>query len=117
MHAFFVAVDIALAILSLRSIWVARLRAPWTSAGWAGTFAYCIAAAIEFSSERAHQIASIVGYVFLIVLAAAFVIAGIRDEPQAEPWWWPSRVGRTRAGTALKAPAAPAIKGAKRWQI
>lgn len=97
MHALFITVDIALAILSLRSIWVARARAPWTSAGWAGTFAYCIAAVLEFSAFGVHQAASIVAYVFLVVLAAAFVIAGIRDEPQAEPWWWPVQLGRTRA--------------------
>ena len=97
MHAFFILIDIALAVLSLRSIWIARARAPWTSAGWAGTFAYCLAAAVEFSGVPGYHAASIVAYVFLVVLAAAFVIAGIRDEPQAEPWWWPSHLGRTRA--------------------
>jgi hypothetical protein len=32
-----------------------------------------------------------------VVLAAAFIIAVVRDEPQAEPLLWPSRVGLTRA--------------------
>jgi hypothetical protein len=32
-----------------------------------------------------------------VVLAAAFIIAVLRDEPQAEPLLWPSRVGLTRA--------------------
>jgi len=27
----------------------------------------------------------------------AFVIAGIKDEAQAEPWWWPRGRGPTRA--------------------
>jgi len=27
----------------------------------------------------------------------AFVVAGLKDEPQSEPWWWPVRAGGTRA--------------------
>ena len=97
MTPFFIVFDLALAVLSVRSIAVLRDRAPWTSAGWAGTFGYSIAAAIEFSNAALHQPASIAAYVFLFTLAVAFVIAGVRDEPQAEPWWWPSRIGQTRA--------------------
>lgn len=97
MHVFFFAVDVALAVLSVRSIWIARQRAPLTTAAWAATFAYCIAAGVELSSAPAHQVASIVGYVFLVVLAVTFAIAGVRDEPQPEPWWWPVKLGRTRA--------------------
>jgi hypothetical protein len=34
---------------------------------------------------------------FFMLLAAAFIVAVVRDEPQAEPLLWPSRVGLTRA--------------------
>ena len=94
-HVFFIAVDIVLAVLAVRSALLLRRRAPWTSAGWIGTCGYCIAAAIEFSSAALQHAASIVAYVLLVVLAVTFAIAGVRDEPQAEPWWWPSRIGLT----------------------
>ena len=94
---FFIAFDIVLAALSLRSIAVLRTRAPWTSAGWAGTLAYCVAAVVEFSNEALHRPAALIAYAFLFALTVAFVIAGVRDEPQAEPWWWPTRAGLTRA--------------------
>jgi hypothetical protein len=93
----YVAFDVALAALSVRSIAVLRGAAPWTSAGWAGTLGYCIAAAIEFGSASEHQIAAYVAYFFLLVLTVAFVVAGVRDERQAEPWWWPTHAGPTRA--------------------
>ena len=97
MQPLYVVFDVGLAAISLRSIAVLRSRAPWTSAGWAGTVGYCVAAAIEFSSDRAHPAAALVAYAFVVVLAIAFAVAAVRDEPQAEPWWWPVRVGRTRA--------------------
>jgi hypothetical protein len=93
----YVVFDAALAALSLRSIAVLRARAPWTSGGWAGTLGYGIAAVVEYSNESLHQPAAYVAYAFLLLLTIAFVIAGIRDEPQAEPWWWPTHVGQTRA--------------------
>ena len=94
---FFIAFDIVLAALSLRSIAVLRTRAPWTSAGWGLTFGYAVAAVVEFGGPALHRPASIVAYAFLFALTVAFVIAGVRDEPQAEPWWWPTRAGLTRA--------------------
>ena len=97
MQPVFVAFDVALAVLSFRSIAVLRARAPWTSVGWTGTLGYCAAAVVEFSSDVAHQPAALVAYAFIALLAIAFVIAGVRDEPQAEPWWWPSHAGPTRA--------------------
>jgi len=93
----YVAFDVALAALSARSIAVLRVRAPWTSAGWAGTLGYCVAAVVEFGNDALHRPASYVAYAFLLALTIAFVVAGIRDEPQAEPWWWPTHVGPTRA--------------------
>jgi hypothetical protein len=93
----FVVFDVALAALSLRSIVVLRSAAPWTSIGWAGTVGYGIAAACEYSSDALHTPGAIAAYAFIVILAVAFVIAGVRDEPQAEPWWWPTHVGPTRA--------------------
>ena len=97
MQPLYVAFDVALAVLSMRSLVILRAAAPWTSAGWAGTFGYCIAAVLEFSGSAAHATAALVAYAFLVALAIAFVVAGVRDEPQAEPWWWPTHVGPTRA--------------------
>jgi hypothetical protein len=97
MHPFFVAFDIALIVLSVRSIAVLGAKAPWTSLGWAGTVGYAIAAALEYSLDGTHATAALVAYAFIGLLTIAFVVAGVRDEPQAEPWWWPSHVGLTRA--------------------
>jgi hypothetical protein len=93
----YVAFDAALAALSLRSIAVLRGRAPWTSLGWTGTAGYCAAAIVEFSSDPFHRAAALLAYAFLLFLTVAFVVAGVRDEPQAEPLLWPTRIGLTRA--------------------
>ncbi len=102
MQPLYVAFDVALAALSVRSVAVLRTAAPWTSAGWAGTLGYCIAAAVEFSREGEQRIAAYVAYFFLLVLTVAFVVAGVRDERQAEPWWWPTHAGPTRAEKRAK---------------
>ena len=94
---FFVVFDLALAVLSLRSLAILRARAPWTSGGWGATLGYGVAAAVENGNPALHQPAAIASYAFFIALTIAFVIAGVRDEPQAEPWWWPARTGLTRA--------------------
>jgi len=81
--------------LSLRSIAVLGTRAPWTSAGWLLTVLYFVAAIAKAGPGwilPAHG-----EYWFLIALTIAFVVAGVRDERQAEPWWWPNRCGETRA--------------------
>jgi hypothetical protein len=98
----YVAFDVALAALSVRSVVVLRSASPWTSAGWAATIGYCVAAAVEFSSEPEQRIAAYVAYAFLLALTVAFVIAGVRDERQAEPWWWPTHPGPTRAEKRAK---------------
>ena len=97
MQPLYLAFDAALAGLSLRSIAVLRTRAPWTSLGWAGTVGYCAAAIFEFSADPPVHAAALVAYGFLLLLTVAFVVAGVRDEPQAEPLLWPMRVGQTRA--------------------
>jgi hypothetical protein len=53
-------------------------------------------------------LANYLEYVLLNALAIAFVVAGFRDERQAEPWWWPKRRGLTRAERG--APISPAEK-------
>lgn len=93
----FVFFDVALAVVAVRSIWVLRERAVWTRSGWAATFGYCLAAAVEFSVPAAHVTAGYVAWGFLALLTTAFAIGFVRDEPQAEPWHWPVRESLTRA--------------------
>jgi hypothetical protein len=97
MNVAFVLFDAALAVLSVRSMLVLRARAPWTSFGWFGTLGYCVPAGLRFADVVATRTATVVADAFLVILVVAFVVAGVRDEPQAEPWWWPGRVGLTRA--------------------
>jgi len=83
------------AVLSLKSIVVLRKRSAWTIAGWAATaiyFAIEAVAVVRATHPPAHT-----DYIALGVLTVCFVIAGIRDEPQAEPWWWPTHAGLTGA--------------------
>ncbi len=97
MNVLFVLFDVALAVLAVRSLLVLGTRAPLTSLGWLGTFGYCVPAGIRFTGLVTASTLTYVADGFLVLLAAAFVVAGIRDEPQAEPWWWPTGVGLTRA--------------------
>jgi hypothetical protein len=97
MNVLFVLFDAVLAVLALRSMAVLGRRAPWTSLGWLGTLGYCVAAGIRFSGLVTGLALVIVANAFLVLLAVAFGVAGIRDEPQAEPWWWPVGIGLTRA--------------------
>jgi hypothetical protein len=85
----------ALTILSLRTIVILRLEAPWTTAGWAFTILYDCGASYEILSHTHLPLHA--SYIALVALIAAFVVAGVRDEPQGEPWWWPSRLALTRA--------------------
>ncbi len=81
-------------VLSGKSVLVLGRRAPWTSAGWLLTILYFVALIVRLrlryhAGERAE-------YLTLAALIVAFVVAGFRDEPQAEPWWWPTHYGSTR---------------------
>jgi hypothetical protein len=78
-----------------KTIAVLGRYAPWTSSAWFLTALYFIAVLGKVMHER--QLAGWVGYAPLVGLTIAFLVAGIRDEPQAEPWWWPKRRGQTRA--------------------
>jgi hypothetical protein len=99
----YLAILTALTILSLRTIVVLKWDARWTTAGWAYTILYDCTASYEILSHRHLPLHG--PYIALVALIVAFVIAGVRDEPQGDPWWWPSRLGLTRAQQRIaKAP-------------
>ncbi len=87
------------AALSVKSVSVLGRSAPWTSAGWWLTLLYFFAVAAK--ATFAPGVPAYAEYVVLVALTIAFVIAGIRDERQAEPWWWPDHRGITRAEKRL----------------
>lgn len=97
MNPVYVVFDIAVVILALRSLMVLRRRAPWTSLGWTATVGYFGAAAWRYAHTGPQRDVMLAAEACFVVLAAAFVVAVVRDEPQAEPLLWPSRVGLTRA--------------------
>ena len=79
--------------LSLKSAAVLGVRSRATALGWVLTAAYFAIAAVDVL--RATRPPLHLDYVLLAALTAAFIVAGVRDEPQAEPWWWPSASGLT----------------------
>jgi hypothetical protein len=85
----------ALTVLSFVSLLILRAASPWTSLGWLCTIAYDVTASAEILWHR--HLALHLPYWFLAGLTLAFVIAGVRDEAQAEPWWAPRHLGATRA--------------------
>ncbi len=74
--------------LSLKSILVLGARSPFTIAGWIFTAAYFALAAYDALMQAHPAFRS--DYACVALLAVAFVVAGIRKEPQAVPWWWPN---------------------------
>lgn len=92
MSAVFVALLVALAVVSFKSLAVVGAHSPWTSMGWWTTAVYCAMTVDEL--VRHTHIAWHLPYWDLGVMAAAFVVAGLRREPQADPWWWPARTKR-----------------------
>ncbi len=71
------------------------LRSMFVSLGWGFTAIYLGAVIVQV--RMGHRLPGHSEYILLAALTVAFVIAGIRDEPQAEPWWWPAQRGSTRA--------------------
>jgi hypothetical protein len=97
MNLAYVAFDVAVGMLAIRSLMVLGRQAPWTSVGWVGTAGYFFAAAWRYAHDRPQPGLAVFTSTCFFVLAAAFIIAVVRDEPQAEPLLWPSRLGLTRA--------------------
>jgi len=81
--------------LALKSSAVLGRRSRATAAGWALTAAYFVLAAAD--AARSTTAPYHTDYALLAALSIAFIIAGARDEPQAEPWWWPTHSGLTGA--------------------
>ena len=93
----YVVFDVAVAALALRSLLVLGKAAPWTSVGWAATVGYFAAAAWRYAHDGPQRELLLFSEALFVVLAASFIIAVVRDEPQAEPLLWPRRIGLTRA--------------------
>ena len=97
MNAGFIAwllVCLAGAALSVKSISVLDARSRWTAAGWWFTLAYFVLAG--YAAAAGSHLPLRPEYWALGALTVTFVVAGVKDEPQAEPWWWPSRASATR---------------------
>lgn len=84
----------------MKSVAVLGGRSRWTAAGWILTAVYFAIAA--FDAARASRAPFHLDYIVLGALSIAFVVAGTRDEPQAEPWWWPRGSGLTGAERRAK---------------
>ena len=97
MNLFYVAVDVAVAIIAIRSLAVLGTRTPWTSVGWVATAGYGLAAGWRYAHDGPVPGIGLVSSGCFIVLTVAFIIGVVRDEPQAEPLLWPTRLGLTRA--------------------
>jgi hypothetical protein len=86
-----------------KTIAVLGSRAPWTSSAWALTGLYFVAVLVKVTF--APRLPGTLEYAILAALTVVFVVAAVRDEPQAEPWWWPKHLGLTRA--QRRAPLPP----------
>jgi hypothetical protein len=95
-----VAVCAAGAVLSLKSISVLDARSRWTAAGWWFTLVYFALAG--YAAVAGTHLPLRPEYWALGALTVAFVIAGVQDEPQSEPWWWPTKASTTRAERSLR---------------
>jgi hypothetical protein len=79
--------------LSARSAVVLRRGSPWSLAGWLASAAYfALALAVVARPLTVLRFGEVA---VLVVVVGGFVVAGVRDERQAEPWWWPEHPGMT----------------------
>ncbi|MGA2394742.1 MAG: hypothetical protein ABSH03_15475 [Candidatus Lustribacter sp.] len=97
MNPGYVVFDAAVVVLALRSLAVLGKSAPWTSLGWLATVGYFGASGWRYANVHSQPAVVLFAWGCFMVLAAAFIVAVWRDEPQAEPLLWPTRVGLTRA--------------------
>jgi hypothetical protein len=93
----YVVFDAAVGVVALRSLTVLGRRAPWTAAGWGATVVAAGAAIAKYSQNGTQSAALAIAEGAFAVLTACFIVAFVRDEPQAEPLLWPVRLGATRA--------------------
>ena len=101
------------AALSVRSIAVLGGPSPLTRLGWLATLAYFGLSA--YDAARAVAAPAHADYLLLAALLLAFVVAGLRDEPQAEPWWWPTGAGED--GSRAPARVVGRRSASSRWRI
>lgn len=90
----FAAVLAYFAALSLRSIWLVAGSSPWTALGWFAILAYAVLEGYEVLTAR--TLPAHLPYIFLGLLAALLIIGGLRDERQAQPWYWPRHAADRR---------------------
>jgi hypothetical protein len=103
LQMFLIASLFVLCALSCKSLFTLGRASAWTSIGWLASLLYGGVAAYEIGTR--HEFQPFIPYGLLAVMTLAFVIAGVRDEVQAEPWYWPSGTGKTRAERRVYPPA------------
>jgi hypothetical protein len=92
----YVVFDAAVFVLAIRSLIVLGGRARWTGIAWGATAVCAGSAALRYAQPGPSPY-MLISEIFFAVLTAAFIVAAVRDEPQAEPLLWPTRIGLTRA--------------------
>jgi hypothetical protein len=95
---FNLAIDAFGVLLSLQSIYILRGAAPWMSVGWAGAAVYFVVLFVR--NLNGATIGPVFEYALILFVAIVWIVGVVRDEPQAEPWWWPRKRGPTRAERA-----------------
>ena len=101
----YIAFLIVLIAISVKTLVVLRTSSPWTTAGWILSTVYALIACTELVSQR--TVAPVWPYGALLLMVIAFVVAGIKDERQADPWWWPMRLGKNTPGALTRLRARP----------
>jgi hypothetical protein len=96
MAPFNLAIDAFGLILSVRSIFILQRGSPWMSAGWAVAAVYFITLFLH-NLKGSATLGAPGEYALVLAVAVVWIVAVVRDEPQAEPWWWPRYRAQTRA--------------------
>jgi len=97
-------IAVAVALIALAAVAVQSLRftwkvSPWSSVGWLAILLYCgyDLTRIVTHANGVFAILPYADYGLLTIVTIAFIVGGVRDEGQAEPWYWPNHRGQTRA--------------------